>query len=140
MRCKDALKLTDAWIDNELSEKMTAVLEQHFAGCPDCSAKAEDFIHLAGILDGICSAAPSRELQDKTLHRFEREVKNHGIKEWGHSVGRLLQTTLVNSTMIWLWIGVWIVSMLGLFLTSQAPATQAKLIMALCSSRGLLPL
>ncbi len=83
MKCKDALKLTDAWIDSELSEKLFTALEQHLAGCPECSAKADDFIILAGILDEICPAAPSRGLQNRTLSRFEHEVENQGINECG---------------------------------------------------------
>ena len=97
--------MVDAWIDGELPPDKNADFEQHLAGCRSCSAQAEEWRCLTGLLDAQVPARPSQGLEKRTLALFLKEAGPRGLVYWWASLGWGTRAALASSAIIGLVIG-----------------------------------
>ncbi|NOZ55889.1 MAG: hypothetical protein GXO73_03740 [Calditrichaeota bacterium] len=75
MRCRKVEKLLPAYVDGELSERVSARVEQHLATCSHCAALLE--LH-RGVLtqwEGLPAVAPERNLWPEIVARITASPK-----------------------------------------------------------------
>jgi len=105
MRCKDAQKMMDAWVDGELLPDKKTNFEYHLANCRACSSEAQRLSRLAGFLDTHPPVLPSAELEEKTLALFIKEIPPKGAQHWWSGLGWQMPTTMAAGAVIGLGIG-----------------------------------
>ncbi|MCG8618637.1 MAG: zf-HC2 domain-containing protein [Desulfobacterales bacterium] len=138
MKCKDAYRLLNAWVDGELQDDAAKAVEIHISGCGKCAAEAEALRRVSGILDGLQPGLPPSGLQQRTMTRFERDAEpdkigSPGVFTWWREAGWPSRTALVSGTLAGLWAGC----LLGLSLISPDTSVHMDMVAALCISGGI---
>lgn len=105
MRCKDAHKMMNGWIDGELSPDKRTTFDHHLSSCSACSAQAEELQCLTGLLGTRPPDLPSAGLKKKTLSLYLEEAGSPGVAYWWKGLGWGMQAGTMASLLIGLGIG-----------------------------------
>lgn len=73
MRCSKAKKLISDYVDNELRERQSVHLEEHFHKCSDCRKLFEDFKNIAKSAKELDELRPSQDTWLKIRERLSPE-------------------------------------------------------------------
>ena len=146
MKCKDAYRLLNAWVDGELQGDAAEAVEIHMSGCGKCTAEAEALERVSGILNSLQPGVPPSGLQGKTMARLTEETGREtrqetrqetrgpaGLTAWWRGTGWGGRTALVSGTLAGLWAGC----LLGLLLISPETPLHMDIVVALCISGGI---
>lgn len=105
MKCEDAHREMNVWIDEELSPDRRTVFEHHLINCRHCSEQAEELRRLTALLNTRPPARPSAGLKKKTLSLFMEEAAPQGLADWWANIGWRMQGAMMASAFIGLGIG-----------------------------------
>lgn len=105
MKCKDAHRMMNAWIDGELSPDKRTVFEHHLTRCETCSERAQDLQRLTDLLGTRSPDLPSAGLKKRTLSRFMEETAPGEVVYWWTDLGWRMKSAMMASVLIGLGIG-----------------------------------
>ncbi|MCF7972459.1 MAG: zf-HC2 domain-containing protein [Phycisphaerae bacterium] len=78
MTCRDNKDLMMAYLDGELDDKQTKMLQEHLAQCTQCSKELEEFKSLKSMTDNIVLSEPEDQVWqrywDNVYNRVERGI------------------------------------------------------------------
>lgn len=86
MKCPEAIRLLDAYVDDELESAGTLALEEHLRGCPRCRAREEGLRALRGALR---RHTEYRVAPAGLRARLEQQVGTRGAADSGRATRRI---------------------------------------------------
>ncbi len=95
-----------AYIDDELSARMRARIENHLAGCRECRQHSEDLSRLIQSVRSVATVEPSDEFLSATMRRLRADVK---VPRAAVPLRRKWATAVAACCVVVLGVAVWVV-------------------------------
>ncbi|MCG8633967.1 MAG: zf-HC2 domain-containing protein [Desulfobacterales bacterium] len=82
MKCRDAQKKLNAYIDKETGGSETAGIRSHLETCSRCGRDAQALTRLSSALNTMVPPSPRSRLRRNTLARFKAESSRDRHRTW----------------------------------------------------------
>jgi anti-sigma factor RsiW len=110
MHCKDIQKNIAAWLDGESGVRLAGEIENHLAGCPECSRIVQESSSVRNLLRAVAPSPLPEGFADSVM----RKVRLHAIKApakvsvvaWWRELTFPLQAAAAVSFLLIIYAGV----------------------------------